>query len=132
MTGCDETLPTRPLPDHHAPMGGSYGGEMKIRPALDSDIEGIVNIYNHYFVHSTAIFDEISSRVEDRFGWFKTFDVAGPHRLLVAEDQDEILGYACSNPYRRDRSFSQTAEFSISMSSESRGRGRDETLYLSY
>jgi phosphinothricin acetyltransferase len=102
---------------------------MKIRPARDFDLDPIVSIYNHYVVNSIAIFDETPSSIEDRLSWFRTFDVTGPYRLLVAEGDNEILGYACSSPYRNHLSFTETVEFGISLSPESRGRGLGTTLY---
>jgi phosphinothricin acetyltransferase len=67
--------------------------------------------------------------VEDRANWLKTFDRTGPHRLLVAEDQQELVGYACSNPYRNHVSFAETVEFSISLSPERTGQGLGTRLY---
>lgn len=96
---------------------------------MAGDLAAIVDIDNHYVLHSFAIFDETPSRVEDRADWFERFDLNGPHRLLVAEDQQGVVGYACSSPYRQHVSFTETVEFSISLSPEHRGQGLGTRLY---
>lgn len=52
-------------------------------------------IENH---HSTFNTKKIS--VDDRRDWFSRYRETGPHGLLVAEEDQKILGYAYSSGYR--------------------------------
>ena len=102
---------------------------MYVRSADVGDLAAIVDIYNHYVLNSFAVFDETPSLVEDRADWFETFSLTGPYRLLVAEDRSEVVGYACSIPYRQHVSFAETVEFSVSLSPEHTGQGLGTQLY---
>lgn len=71
-----------------------------IRLAHRGDLAQLVATYNYYIEHSIATFDTEPTTVEDRAAWFETFSEVGPYRLLVACDNDRVLGCASSYPQR--------------------------------
>jgi phosphinothricin acetyltransferase len=100
-----------------------------VRPARPADLARLVTIYNHYVQHSTATFDTEPVSVASRRAWFETFSGAGPHRLLVAAEGEQVLGCASSGPYRSHPAFAQTVEVGIYLDPEVRSTGVGSALY---
>ncbi len=100
-----------------------------VRPARPDDLARLVTIYNHYVQHSTATFDTEPALVASRQAWFETFADAGPHRLLVATEGEQVLGCASSGPYRSHPAFAQTVEVGIYLDPEVRSTGVGSALY---
>jgi phosphinothricin acetyltransferase len=84
-----------------------------VRAAQPDDLAQLVAIYNYYVEHSTATFDTEVTSVQDRRAWFETFSGAGPDRLLVAAEGEQVVGCASSSPYRAHPAFAQTVEVSV-------------------
>ena len=72
----------------------------KIRPAAPEDLPDLVRVYNHYVIHSHVTFDVEPFDVEDRRAWFERFSESGPFRLLVAEGDADLVGYASSTEFK--------------------------------
>ncbi|HSM84996.1 MAG TPA: hypothetical protein VLT16_02535 [Candidatus Limnocylindrales bacterium] len=68
--------------------------DILIRPALPGDLPRLTEIYNHYVVNSPVTFDLEPYTVGCRKPWFEQFAGAGRHRLLVAEEDGMVIGYA--------------------------------------
>jgi phosphinothricin acetyltransferase len=102
-----------------------------VRLASRGDLPELVSIYNHYVAHSPATFDTEPVTVESRAGWFESFADIGPHRLLVAAEQDRVLGCASSAPYREHPAFARTVEVGIYLHPDLRCRGIGSALYRS-
>ncbi|TNF83770.1 MAG: N-acetyltransferase family protein [Gammaproteobacteria bacterium] len=101
---------------------------MDIRPALASDLPAITRIYNHYVENSHATFDVGAFSVEDRTPWFDQFD-GGRYQCWVAEDGGELLGYACSMPFKAKAAYQTSAEVSVYVAAEAHRRGVGGALY---
>src|SRR4051794_15532240 len=72
-----------------------------IRAATLDDLEALTDIYNHYVVHTAITFDLYPFTASERRPWLDDHSDAGPHRLLVAtDDQARCLGYASSSRWR--------------------------------
>jgi phosphinothricin acetyltransferase len=102
---------------------------IEIRPAAQEDLPRIVEILNYTIENSHATFATQPTTVVERRAWFEHFAATGPHRLLVAQQGNDVLGYACSQPYRDHEAFRETAEASIALDVSCRGRGVGTTLY---
>jgi phosphinothricin acetyltransferase len=70
----------------------------------------LTNIYNHYVRTSGVTFDDAPFSVGARQEWFSHYDTTGPHRLLVATDADEVVGYATSSPFRPKPGYATSVE----------------------
>ena len=79
-----------------------------IRPAALDDLPRLTDIYNHYVVNSPATFDLEPYSVERRMLWFSQFAPAARHRLLVAEEDGIVLGYAGTTRFRPKAAYDTT------------------------
>ena len=100
-----------------------------IRIAKEKDLKEITKIYNHYIVHSYATFDTTPHKVEERQEWFSQFRCTGPYRLFVVEQNNRVIGWCSSKPYRLHPSFKETIECSVYIQPDSTGNGLGKLLY---
>ncbi|PCJ55512.1 MAG: N-acetyltransferase [Planctomycetota bacterium] len=85
---------------------------MKIRQAHIDDLEQIVNIYNQAIEVGQRTADTVLFTTEQRLEWFREHNEK-TYPLLVATEDDEILGYLTISPYRNGRlALRKTAEVS--------------------
>ncbi len=99
-----------------------------IRTGTKADLPALVGIMNHYIMHSHATFDTEPYTIEERVSWFESYG-AGPYRLLVAEDSNQLLGCCYSSRYRLKPAFDMTVETSIYLNPVYQGRGIGTSLY---
>jgi L-amino acid N-acyltransferase YncA len=99
---------------------------VRTRPAVASDAEGVVAIYNDAVLRTTATFDlEPRSVVEQR----RRLAEAGPrHPFLVAELDGAVVGWACLIPWSERPAYAATAEVSVYVRADQRGRGIGRAL----
>jgi len=102
---------------------------VRIRAASVEDLPSIVGILNHTAANSTASFDSEPTTVAARRDWFEQFTSSGPYRCLVAQSDDQVVGYACSQRYRDHDAFRMTVEVSVGLDASCRGRGIGSQLY---
>ncbi|WP_425389589.1 N-acetyltransferase family protein [Ekhidna sp.] len=100
-----------------------------IRQATSNDAKAIVDIYNHYILHSHATFEldpitgvEMQARIikvqtEFNLPW------------LVLEDQNQIIGYAYATQWKARVAYSKTTETSIYLQKDQGGKGYGLPLY---
>lgn len=102
---------------------------MTIEAATVVDVPALLEIYNASMTSGNSNFDTRPATLDERSTWFTQFASAGPHRLLVARQDTQVLGYACSSRYRDHEAFRETVEVSISLHSSGRGQGIGTLLY---
>jgi phosphinothricin acetyltransferase len=100
-----------------------------IRSAERADLAALTDIYNHYVENSHVTFDIAPFSVEQRAEWFAHYATHGPFRLLVAEDQGEVVGYASSSPFRPKPAYRTSVETSVYLHPDAAGRGLGRALY---
>jgi len=100
-----------------------------IRPARADDLPRLAEIYNYYVVNTAITFDLEPVSMEERQEWFQRFALGGPHRLLVAEEEGKVLGYAASFRFRMRRAYDTTIETTVYCAPEAVGRGVGSALY---
>ena len=94
---------------------------MIVRQAEIADAEDILDIYRPY-VEKTAItfeytppsIDEMENRIKER---------KGKYPFLVLENDERILGYAYLSPFKERDAYNWSAETSIYLRLNQRGRG---------
>ena len=89
----------------------------------------LLEIYNHYVEHTHITFDIELASLEARRIWFETFSEQGPHRLLVAESNGHISGYASSREFRVKPAYAPSVETSIYLGPDDCGSGIGRALY---
>jgi phosphinothricin acetyltransferase len=102
---------------------------LTIRPAASGDLPRLTEIYNHYVIHTPITFDLEPYTVERRAAWFEQFAAAGRYRLLVAEENGQIAGYAGTTRFRVKPAYDTTVETTIYCSPEASGKGVGRKLY---
>ena len=100
-----------------------------IRPARLSDLPALTDLYNHYIVETPITFDLQPWTPEERRPWFDAHSDAGRHRLLVAEADARIIGYACTSRFRPKAAYATTVETSVYIHAGETGRGLGTALY---
>ena len=100
-----------------------------IRPAEAKDASDIVEIYNHYILHSHATFElktidaeEMATRIAKVQ---QTFDLP----WIVLEIASKVIGYAYATQWKAREAYSKTTETSIYLSKDSGGKGYGSQLY---
>lgn len=104
---------------------------VQIRPAVGGDLARLTEIYNYYVIHTPVTFDVEPYTVERREAWFSQFAVTGRHRLLLAEENGEVLGYAGTTRFRPKAAYETTVETTIYCDLNATGKGIGTRLYSS-
>jgi phosphinothricin acetyltransferase len=103
---------------------------IRVRPAVDPDLPALTGIYNHYVVHTPVTFDVRPFQPEERRQWFADH-TGGRHRLLVAEEDGHVVGYASTSRFRPKPGYDTTVESSVYCRADTLGRGVGTLLYRS-
>ena len=104
-------------------------GHTVVRPASPADLARIVEIYNHYVLASPVTFDVEPLNVEQRSVWFREHSSGGRHRLLVADEEERVVGYATTSQFRERAAYNTTVEASVYCAPDAVGRGIGSALY---
>lgn len=102
---------------------------MDIRLGKLSDIKSITRTFNFYIQHTNARFEESLFTLENRQEWFAQFSDGSKYQIYVAVQDDELLGFACSQQYRPMQAFDETVEVTIYLAPEAKGKGLGSKLY---
>jgi phosphinothricin acetyltransferase len=100
-----------------------------VRPGRANDLPALTDIYNHYVRTSPATFDTVEFSLDARREWLGHYADDGPHRLLVAVDDADVLGYVTSSTLRPKPAYSTSVETTVYLRPDSTGRGIGTTLY---
>jgi phosphinothricin acetyltransferase len=104
--------------------------EVLVRAGTMSDLPSVVAIYNHYVEQTTATFEVLPVRPEDRTEWLHEHSAGGRYRLLVASgSDDEVLGWATSSRFRPRAAYDTTVETSVYCRPGAERRGIGSRLY---
>ena len=77
--------------------------EAQVRAAERSDLARITEIYNYYIQNTPVTFDVEAYTVERREAWLAQFSASGRYRLIVAEANGIVIGYAATTRFRQSR-----------------------------
>ena len=102
---------------------------MRVRPAAAGDLPALTAIYNHYILNTPITFDLQPYAPEQRRGWFDDHQPSGRHRLLVADEDGQVLGYASTSRWRPKAAYDPTVEASVYVRHDAVGRGIGSQLY---
>lgn len=102
---------------------------IRTRPASRADLPRLTEIYNHYVVHTPITFDLEPYTVERRVAWLEQFAPTGRHRLVVAEENSLVVGYAGTMRFRVKPAYDTTVETTVYAAPEMVGQGVGKKLY---
>jgi phosphinothricin acetyltransferase len=101
-----------------------------VRPGEWADLEGVLEVYNHYVRSSSATFELAPVGAEERAPWMREHLGGGRHRLFVGiDDRGRVAGWATTSAFRPRAAYSTTVESSIYVRPGLEGRGLGFRLY---
>jgi phosphinothricin acetyltransferase len=100
---------------------------LEIRECRESDLEGLVAIYNDVVRTSTAIYRDEPATLADRREWWQS-RVTQRYPLLVAIDDRGVAGFASFGDFRAWPGYRFTVEHSVHVRADCRGRGVGTSL----
>lgn len=83
-----------------------------IRPATESDLQAILDIYNDAVLNTTAVYTYKPHTLEMRKQWFREHHEAGLP-VFVAEEDGAVAGFATYGPFRPWPAYKYSVEHSI-------------------
>ena len=101
--------------------------EIKIRPAIFSDIDTILEIVNHQILHSTSNYDYEPHDFETQKLWFEK-KLENNFPVIVAEFENGTIGYATYGSFREKIGYQFTVEHSVYVAQEFIGKGIGKLL----
>ena len=99
----------------------------KVRHAVESDLNAILGIYNNAILNTTAVYDYEPHNLEMRKQWFAAKQQHG-FPVLVAEENEEVLGFSSIGPFRAWAAYKYSVENSIYVKDGHRGKGIGKLL----
>ncbi len=99
---------------------------LQIRPVTEFDILAITDIYNDAILNTTATFDTEVKTVEERLIWLRNHDAN--HPVLVAEINNEVIGWASLSKWSDRSAYDSTAEVSVYVQKDFRDQGIGKRL----
>ncbi|MBR0667720.1 N-acetyltransferase [Roseomonas hellenica] len=93
-----------------------------IRAAADTDLPGILDIYNDVIVTSTAVYSDEPVSLDNRRAWLRGRQQQG-YPVLVAAEGDAVVGFASFGDFRSSPGYRYTVEHTVHVHPERRGTG---------
>ena len=84
---------------------------MHIRRANLDDAEGIAAIYNYEANQRLTVFDLRGRTLEEQRQWL--LERSGAHSVIVAEEDESVVGFASLSPFRTRPAYNTTVECSV-------------------
>lgn len=100
-----------------------------VRPGVIDDLPRLTEIYNHYVINTPTTFDLEPFTVEGRRSWFDGYAVSGRHRLLVADDAGNVVGFVTTSAFHRRAAYDTTVEMTVVCAPEAIGRRLGQLMY---
>lgn len=95
--------------------------EIKIRNAVEGDLEAIIRIYNYAIINTTATFDTRPKTVKSQEKWFCKH--SGKYPIIVAENKGGVIGWASLSQWSDRCAYGSTAEISVYIDKNEQGLG---------
>ncbi len=102
---------------------------LRIVEASESDLPGLVAIYNEVIANSTATFTTTAVTVDERRAWWRARIAAGCP-VLIAHDAHGVAGFATFGDFRAWSGYRFTVEHTLHVRADARGRGTGTQLLL--
>ena len=99
----------------------------RVRDAVAADLPAVFAIYDEQVLHGTATFDTEPKTEAERTRWFEAHPRAR-YPVIVAEEGGEVLGWARLQPWSDRCAYARSAEDSVYVRADARGRGVGRAL----
>lgn len=101
---------------------------IELRMATEADVPQIAAISNTYIVDSHVSFDTEPWTDEKRLVWFRERVAAG-YPIIVACEEDTVIGFSWSGPYRPKAAYRSSVETTIVLAEGESGKGIATGMY---
>lgn len=101
-----------------------------IRKAIKTDCQSIAKIYNHYIENTVITFEETqlsSNDIANRIDKINALHLP----WLVAEENDEVIGYAYAAPWKERTAYRFSVEVTVYLAEQVTAKGWGSQLYES-
>ncbi len=92
-----------------------------IRAAVEADLPAVTEIYNQAVLRATGTFDTEPKTLEQQRDWYTRHGAS--HPVIIAEEAGRVVGWASMSPYSDRCAYARTAEVSVYIDENARGRG---------
>ena len=99
-----------------------------IRNIKDADIEAVNSLYNNYIKETPFTFDIEEKTLSQKKEWFKIFKKDSPFQCVVAYENNILIGFASSRPFRDKEAYESSIETSVYISEKYIGKGFGKLL----
>jgi phosphinothricin acetyltransferase len=97
-----------------------------LRPAAESDLVAINDIYNHFVLHATCTYQEEPETIENRRKWFASH--GEKHPIIVAEVDGHVAAWGSLSAYHPRSAYRHTVENSVYVHHQQHRRGLGSLL----
>jgi phosphinothricin acetyltransferase len=105
----------------------SVVGKVVVRPAEEQDVPFITAIYGHYVLNATCTFELEPPDAHEMLMRFRKVKALGAP-YLVAQLDDQVVGYAYAGSYRDRPAYRHTLENSVYVAPDFHARGLGRQL----
>jgi L-amino acid N-acyltransferase len=100
---------------------------IEIRPALEQNLEAMLEIYNDVIVNTTAVYDYQPHTLDMRRQWFRIKEAQG-FPVFVAVENGKVVGFSSIGPFRTWAAYKYSVENSVYVAADQRGKGIGKLL----
>lgn len=100
-----------------------------IRPYAPGDEAAIVDIYNHYILHTSVTFEEEALTPGAMRERIQGYTDQGLPWLVWQDDDGQVQGYAYAGPFHHRAAYRRTMELTVYLRHGQQGRGMGRALY---
>jgi phosphinothricin acetyltransferase len=93
-----------------------------IRIAEETDLIGILEIYNDAILNTSAVYSYKANTLDERKDWYNK-KIADGYPLLVFEENNLVVGFATFGPFRAWPAYKYSIEHSVYVHKEYRNKG---------
>ena len=103
-------------------------GNIFIKNISNADIEAVNLLYNYYIRNTAFTFDINEKTLSEKKEWSKIFKKDSPYQCIVAYENDTLVGFASSRPFRDKEAYNSSIETSVYISHNYIGKGYGKLL----
>jgi L-amino acid N-acyltransferase len=100
---------------------------LQVRDAREDDLAAVLAIYNDVIATTTAVYRDDPATLGDRREWWQARTAQG-YPVLVAAEDDAVVGFASFGDFRAPPGYRYTVEHSVHVRADRRGSGVGQAL----